>query len=59
MKKIARFFVSVKKEMKKVRWLSKKELGKYSVATVSFIVVFMTFFALSDAILSVVRMVIK
>lgn len=59
MKKIARFFVSVKKEMKKVRWLSKKELGKYSVATVSFIVVFMAFFALSDAILSVVRMVIK
>ena len=26
MKKIAKFFVSVKKEMKKVRWLSKKEL---------------------------------
>ena len=51
--------IVLKKEMKKVRWLSKKELGKYSVATVSFIVVFMAFFALSDAILSVVRMVIK
>ena len=59
MKKIARFFVSVKKEMKKVRWLSKKELGKYSVATVSFIVVFMAFFALSDAILIVGWVVIK
>lgn len=59
MKKIARFFVSVKKEMKKVRWLSKKELGKYSVATISFIIGFMAFFALSDAILSVVRMVVK
>lgn len=59
MKKIAKFFVGVKKEMKKVRWLSKKELGKYSVATIVFIVLFMGFFALSDAILSVVRMVIK
>lgn len=59
MKKIAKFFVNVKKEMKKVRWLGKKELGKYSIATISFIVVFMGFFALSDAILSVVRMVVK
>ncbi len=59
MKKIAKFFVSVKKEMKKVRWLNKKELGKYSVATISFIALFMAFFALSDTILSFVRMVIK
>lgn len=59
MKKIAKFFVNVKKEMKKVRWLGKKELGKYSAATISFIIVFMGFFALSDAILSVVRMVVK
>lgn len=59
MKKIAKFFVSVKKEMKKVRWLNKKELGKYSAATISFIIIFMAFFALSDAILSVVKMVIK
>lgn len=59
MKKIARFFVGVKKEMKRVRWLGKKELTKYSLATISFIVVFMAFFALSDTILSAIRMVIK
>ena len=59
MKKLAKFFVNVKKEMKKVRWLNKKELGKYSVATLFFIILFMAFFTLSDAILSVVRMVIK
>lgn len=59
MKKIAKFFISVKKEMKKVRWLSKKELGKYSIAAISFIIIFMGFFALSDAVLSVIRMVIK
>lgn len=59
MKKIAKFFVSVKKEMKKVRWLNKGELTKYSIATIFFIVMFMAFFALSDGILSAVRMVIK
>lgn len=59
MKRLARFFVNVKKEMKKVRWLSKKELSKYSIATIFFVVVFMGFFALSDALLSVLRMVIK
>lgn len=59
MKRIAKFFVSVKKEMKKVRWLHKKELTKYSIATISFIVIFMGFFALSDALISFVRMVIK
>lgn len=59
MKRIAKFFVSVKKEMKKVRWLKGKELTKYSIATISFIVIFMGFFALSDALISFVRMVIK
>lgn len=59
MKRIAKFFVSVKKEMKKVRWLNKKELGKYSAATLSFIIIFMGFFALSDVILGFIRTVIK
>ena len=59
MKRLAKFFVNVKKEMGKVRWLNKKELGKYSVATITFILVFMAFFALSDAVLSFIKMVIK
>jgi len=59
MKKLAKFFVSVKKEMKKVRWLNKGELTKYSIATIFFIGLFMGFFALSDTILSAIRMVIK
>ncbi len=58
MKKLARFVVSVKKELKKVRWLGKKDLATYSVATISFVVIFMAFFSLSDAILSVIRTVI-
>lgn len=60
MKKIARFFVNVKKEMKKVRWLEKKDLAKYSVATIFFILIFMAFFAASDTVLyKIVEMVSK
>ena len=44
MKKIARFFISVKKEMGKVRWPNKKEMLTYSIATISFILVFGLFF---------------
>ena len=33
MKKIARFLVGVKKEMKKVRWPNKKEMITYSALT--------------------------
>ena len=59
MKRLAKFFVNVKKEMGKVRWLSKKELTKYSIATITFIVLFMGFFALSDIILGFLKAVIK
>lgn len=52
MKKIARFFVNVKKEMKKVRWPKKKEMIKFSIATITIICFFMLFFTLIDGILS-------
>ena len=50
MKKIARFLVGVKKEMKKVRWPNKKEMITYSIATLSFILIFALFFAASYGI---------
>ncbi len=59
MKKLARFFVSVKKEMKKVRWPKKKEMLTYSIATLSFLVFFGLFFALSDVIIAAAKMVVK
>ena len=37
--------------MKKVRWLEKKDLAKYSVATIFFILIFMAFFTASDTVL--------
>ena len=58
MKKLARFFVSVKKEMKKVRWPKKKEMIKLSVAAISVLCFFMLFFTASDVIISLVRKVL-
>jgi len=55
MKKIARFFVSVKREMKNVRWPNKKELITYSIATISFVVFFCLFFTLTDSGIALVR----
>ena len=52
MKAIVRFFVNVKKEMKKVRWPKKKEMIKFSIATIAIVCFFMVFFALSDGIIS-------
>ena len=52
MKKIARFIVSVKKEMKKVRWPKKKEMIEFSIASIVIICFFMAFFSLSDGIIS-------
>lgn len=57
MKTIARFFASVKKEMTKVRWPKKKEMIKFSVATIAVVVFFMLFFTFSDGIISLVMKV--
>ncbi len=54
MKRLARFLVSVKKEMKKVRWPKKKEMIKFSVATICVLCVFMLFFTGIDALLGVI-----
>lgn len=58
MKKIARFFISVKEEMKKVKWPTKNEMFKYSAATLIFIVLFAAFFALTDLAISGVKVLI-
>ena len=55
MKKIARFFVSVKKELKKVRWPKKKEMVIYSTATVASIIFFMAFFTVIDTVLGLLK----
>lgn len=59
MKKIARFFVGVKEEMKKVKWADKKTMITYSLATLTTVLVFALFFAGLDLILTGIKMVIK
>ena len=54
MKKIAQFFFGVKKEMSKVRFPNRKEMVTYSLATISFIIVFALFFVGADAILGAI-----
>lgn len=59
MKAIANFLVGVRKEMKKVKWPSKKEMVTYSTATLVFILVFGLFFAGLDFMLTGLKMVVK
>lgn len=57
-KKNESLLTGVKKEMKKVRWPLKKEMIKYSIATLSFIVFFALFFMLSDLIIAGVKVLV-
>lgn len=59
MKKIVRFFVSVKEEMKKVKWADKKTMLTYSIATLTTVLVFALFFVSLDIILTGIKMVVK
>ena len=43
-KGLVNFFKEVRKEMKKVKWPSRKDMVKYSFATISFIIFFALFF---------------
>lgn len=53
------FFKSVRNEMSKVRWPLKKEMIKYSVATLSFIIFFALFFTLGDLIIAGVKLLVR
>ncbi len=50
-----KFTVGLKSEIKKVVWPSKKEVLKYTVATLIFCIVIMIFFQLLDLGLSVIK----
>ncbi|MCI5836158.1 MAG: preprotein translocase subunit SecE [Firmicutes bacterium] len=58
MKSLGKFFASVKKEMKKVRWLTKKEMVKYSVAVLTIMIFFGLFFVASDLIIGFVKVLV-
>ena len=58
MKSLGKFFAIVKKEMKKVRWLTKKEMVKYSVAVLTIMIFFGLFFVASDLIIGFVKVLV-
>lgn len=51
---IVNFFVGVKKELPKIKWTSKKNLFKYSIAVVFFIVFIALFFLIIDLLVSLI-----
>ncbi len=48
MKKIKKFLSEVKKELGKVKWPNRKDMVKYSIATIIFVIFFAVFFYLID-----------
>ena len=55
MKKIKKFFKEVGKEFSKVKWPSKKDMVKYSIATIIFVIFFALFFYGIMALMSLVQ----
>ena len=53
--RIANFFSGVKTEFKRVKWPSRKDMVKYSIATIIFIISCSLFFYLIDVILAVLH----
>ncbi len=49
------YFVGVRNELSKVKWPSKKEVLKYTVATIVFIVVLVVFFILLSMAMSAIK----
>lgn len=51
-------FVEIKKEMQKVHFPSKKDLVKYSVATISFVIFFGVYFYLIQLAMAFIKSII-
>ena len=49
------YFAGVKAEISKVKWPSKQEVIKYTIATIVFILVLVVFFILMSLIMSLVK----
>ncbi len=54
-KKIGGYFKGVLKEISRIRWTSFKDLVKYSVATLSFMIFFSVFFYAIDLLIALLR----
>jgi len=55
MKKVVDYFKGIKKEISRIKWTSKKDLLKYSVASILFVMFFGIFFYAIDILVAVLR----
>ena len=56
---IGKYFKGVKKEIGRIRWTTGKELVKYSLTTIAFMLVLGLYFYAIDLLVSLVRSEIK
>lgn len=54
-----KFFKNIKQELKKVKWPNKKDMLKYSIATLAIILFFFVFFTASDLIIMGLKELMK
>ena len=55
MKKVVDYFKGVKKELSRIKWTNKKDLVKYSISTILFVLFFGVFFYAIDLLVAVLR----
>lgn len=55
MKKIGKFFKDVKSEISKVKWPTKKNMLKYTIIVVLFILFFALFFVALDLVIAFIK----
>ena len=58
-KGVEKMLSNVRKEMKKVKWPNKKDMIKYSIATLTIILFFGLFFTASDLIIAGIKEIMK
>ena len=57
--KIGAYLKSVREELKKVKWPTKQEFLKYTIATLFFIIFFALFFLLSDTVIYWLKQLVR
>ena len=55
MSKVGDYFSGVRKEVSRIKWTSKKDLLKFSVSTISFMLFFGVFFYVIDILVALLR----
>ncbi len=53
--KIGNYFLGVKKEIGRIRWTKPRDLAKYTVSTLAFMIFFGAFFTIIDLAVSYLR----